>query len=88
MTPEQLQALIAQLTARTDNEHDAAEVPGSPLARRFETMQQISTQMEREGHFEFRRRSDGSVFIQMTNDGAPRRLMELMEAAGLLRDDA
>ena len=88
MTPEQLQALIAQLTARTDNEHDAAEVPGSPLARRFETMQQISTQMEREGHFEFRRRSDGSVFIHMTNDGAPRRLMELMEAAGLLRDDA
>jgi hypothetical protein len=88
VTPEQLQALIAQLTARTDNEHDAAEVPGSPLARRFETMQQISTQMEREGHFEFRRRSDGSVFIHMTNDGAPRRLMELMEAAGLLRDDA
>ena len=43
--------------------------------------------MEREGHFEFRRRSDGSVFIQMTNDGAPRRLLELMEAAGLLRDD-
>jgi len=27
------------------------------------------------------------VSIHMTNDGAPRRLMELMEAAGLLRDD-
>jgi len=33
----QLQALIAQLTARANNEHDAAEVPGSPSARRFET---------------------------------------------------
>ena len=88
VTPEQLQALIAQLTARANNEHDAAEIPGSPSARRFETMRQISTQMESEGHFEFRRRSDGSVFIHMTNDGAPRRLMELMEAAGLLRDDA
>ena len=44
--------------------------------------------MEREGQFEFRRRSGGSVFIHMTNDGASRRLMELMEAAGLLRDDA
>jgi hypothetical protein len=51
-------------------------------------MRQISTQMEREGHFEFRRRRDGSVSIHMTNDGAPRRLMELMEAAGLFRDDA
>ena len=87
MTPEQLQALVAQLTARANNEHDAAEVPGSPSARRFETMRQISAQMEREGHFEFRR-SDGSVSIHMTNDGAPRRLMELMEAAGLLPDDA
>jgi len=37
VTPEQLQALIAQLTARANNEHDAAEVPGSPSARRFET---------------------------------------------------
>jgi hypothetical protein len=55
---------------------------------RHETMRQISAQMEREGHFEFRRRSDGSVSIHMTNDDAPRRLMELMEAAGLLRDDA
>ena len=88
MACEQLQALIAQLTARADNEHDAVKVPGSPSARRFETMRQISAQMEREGHFEFRRRSDGSVSIHMTNDGAPRRLMELMEAAGLLRDDA
>jgi len=88
VTPEQLQALVAQLTARANNEHDAAEVPGSPSARRFETMRQISAQMEREGHFEFRRRSDGSVSIHMTNDGAPRRLMALMEAAGLLRDDA
>jgi len=51
-------------------------------------MRQISAQMEREGHFEFRRRSDDSVSIHMTNDRAPRRLMELMEAAGLLRDDA
>ena len=85
MTREQLQALVAQLTARADNEHD---VPGSPSARRFETMRQISAQMEREGHLEFRQRSDGSVSIHMTNDGAPRRLMELMEAAGLLRDDA
>jgi hypothetical protein len=88
VTPEQLQALVAQLTARANNEHDTTEVPGSPSARRFETMRQISAQMEREGHFEFRRRSDGSVFIHMTNDGAPRRLMELMEAAGLLWDDA
>ena len=63
MTREQLQALVAQLTARADNEHDATAVPGSPSARRFETMQQISAQREREGHFEFRRRSDGSVSI-------------------------
>jgi hypothetical protein len=49
---EQLQALVAQLTARADNEHDAVKVPGSPSARRFETMRQISAQMEREGHFE------------------------------------
>jgi hypothetical protein len=88
VTPEQLQALVAQLTARANNEHDAAEVSCSSLARRSETMRQISAQMEREGHFEFRRRSDGSVFIHMTNDGAPRRLMELMEAAGLPGDDA
>ena len=87
MTPEQLQALVAQLTARANNEHDATEVPVSPSARRFETMRQISALMEREGHFEFRRRSDGSVSIHM-NDRAPRRLMELMEEAGLLRDDA
>ena len=63
MTPEQLQALVAQMTARANNEHDAAELPGSPAARGFETMQQISAQREREGHFEFRRRSDGSVSI-------------------------
>jgi hypothetical protein len=88
VTPEQLQALVAQLTARANNEHDAAEVPGSLSARRFETMRQISAQMEREGNFEFRRRSDGNVFVHMTNDDAPQRLMELMEAAGLLRDDA
>ena len=88
MTPEQLQALVAQLTARADNERDAAEVPSSPSARRFETLRQISAQMESEGHFEFRRRRDGSVSIHMTNDGAPRTLMELMEAAGLPRDGA
>jgi hypothetical protein len=84
LTPEQLQAFVAQLTARANNE----QVRGSPSARRFETMRQISAQMEREGHFEFRRRRDGSVSIHMTNDGVPRRLMELMEAAGLLPDDA
>jgi len=44
--------------------------------------------VEREGHFEFRRGSDGSVSIHMTKDGSPRRLMELMEAAGLRREDA
>ena len=85
VTPEQLQKLVAQLTARANKEHDAPEVPGSPSARRFETMRQISAQMEREGHFEFHRRSDGSVSIHMTNVGSPRRLMELMEAA---REDA
>ena len=51
-------------------------------------MRQIRAQMEREGHFEFRCRGDSSVFIRITSGGAPRRLMELMEAAGLLRDDA
>jgi hypothetical protein len=51
VTPEQLQALVAQLTARANNEHGAAEVPGSPSARRFETMRQISAQMEPEGYF-------------------------------------
>ena len=86
--PQQFQALVAQLAAHADNAHDAGKAPGSPSARRFETLRQIGAQMEREGHFEFRRRSDGSVSIHMTNDGAPRRLMELMEAAGLLRDDA
>jgi hypothetical protein len=50
-------------------------------------MRQISTQMEREGHFKFRRHN-GSVSVHMTYDDAPRRLQELMEAFGLLRDDA
>jgi hypothetical protein len=63
--------------------------PGpTSLSRVKNSGRQISAQMEREGHFEFRRRSDGSVYIHMTNDGVPRWLMELMEAAGLLRDDA
>ena len=88
MTPDQLQALVAQLAASANNDHDAAEAPCSPAARRSETMRQISVQMEREGHFKFRRRSNGSVSILMTNDGAARRLMELMQAAGLLPDGA
>jgi hypothetical protein len=62
-------------------------VPGPPSARRFKAMRQISTQMEREGHFKFRRHN-GSVSVHMTYDDAPRRLQELMEAFGLLRDDA
>src|SRR5215472_16684397 len=37
VTPEQLQALVARLTARAYNEYDTAKLPGSPSARRFET---------------------------------------------------
>jgi hypothetical protein len=76
--------LAANLTARLNAELDtAADDPGSPSARRLEAYREVSRQMVREGYWRF---ENGGLYLD--KDGALDRLLELMTAAGLDRDDA
>ena len=89
-TPRKLKKLAEQLTARANAELEAAAAhPCSGAAKRLAAIRVISQQMEREGLFEFRRTASGtSLHTIGPPDATMKRFMELIEKAGLLRDDA
>jgi len=70
--------LAPEITALA-KEMEADAVPGSPPVQRQEQMRQINERMVREGHFEVRRRSDGSVALHALTDEAVDRFLELIK---------
>jgi flagella basal body P-ring formation protein FlgA len=80
----------AVLEARLNEMLDAAEVPGSPAARRLQAAQAVGQQMVRDGLWAVERDDDGRVSLRTVGDpdAVRNRYFELLREAGLLRDDA
>jgi len=70
--------LAAEITALAKDMGTDA-VPGLPPVQRQEQMRQINQRMVREGHFEVRRRGDGSTSLHVLTDDAVDRFLELIK---------